>query len=166
MKNRTTSILMALLSFCFCLNTGLMAQSTSVETQLILEMWGIEKKEIFRQNMALSIEQAEAFWPLYQQYASARQDLAKERIAILQDYSQSYQNLNNEMADELMLRLFKNNLAIEKLQHKYYNKIKKAVNPLQAAHFVQIEKYLEAAIRMETQNALPFIGELEQMRVK
>jgi hypothetical protein len=59
--------------------------------------------------------------------------------------------------------LLKNNAAIDKLQLKYYNLIKKEISAIRAAQFMQLELYMQTMIRAELQNSLPMIGELDKL---
>ncbi|WP_274475166.1 hypothetical protein [Mangrovimonas aestuarii] len=140
---------------------GLGFSQTSDELQLIQDVWGAEKKDLIKDYMNLSPSDAEKFWPVYDEYTTARQSLGKERIKILQDYANSYENLTDEQADNLVERLYKNNMDLEKLDYKYYKKMKKVISPLQASKFIQVEKYIETVLKVELQSSIPFIGEMD-----
>lgn len=140
------------------------AQIHDEEAKLIQEAFGVEKKDMLMMYMALPDDEATVFWPIYDAYSGEKNKLGMERYQILKDYAANYENLSEDQADDLTTRLFKNNMAIEKLQMKYYNKMKKAVNPLQASKFIQVEKYIESTMRVRLQNNIPFIGEAGQMK--
>lgn len=140
------------------------AQITDQEAKLVQDAFGVDKKEMLMMHMALPEAQGEKFWPMYDSYAEEKKKLGMDRYQILKDYADSYPDLSAEMADDLTTRLFKNTMAIEKLQLKYYNKMKKAVGPLRASQFIQAEKYIESVMRTQLQNSIPFIGEMGQMR--
>lgn len=135
------------------------------ETEIIQNLWGMEKRAIIEEYMDFSESEVQLFWPVYDEYADKRKKLAADRIAILQDYVSNYDNLTNEKAEELTEKIFKNNSQLDKLQMKYYKAMKKAVSPIRASQFMQLEGYLQTIIRYEIQDALPFIGELEQRKV-
>lgn len=140
------------------------AQIHDEEAKLIQEAFGVEKKDMLMMYMALPDDEASAFWPVYDAYTDEKNELGMERYQILKDYAEYYDDLSDDQADELTMRLFKNNMAIEKLQMKYYQKLKKAVNPLQASKFIQVEKYIESTMRVRLQNNIPLIGEADQMK--
>ena len=50
----------------------------------------------------------------------------------------------------------------ETLLSKYYETAKKSVGALNASKFIQMEVYMQTAVRSELQEALPFIGELQK----
>lgn len=141
------------------------AQDTSMnEMTIIQEEWGMEKKEIIGAYMEMEDSKAAAFWPVYDSYAIERKKLGKERFAIIEDYANAYENINDEQATDLTNRMFKNNIAIEKLQLKYYKKMSKVVSPVEATQFIQLEKYMETVLRSEMTEVIPFIGEIESAR--
>lgn len=140
------------------------AQITNEEAKLIQEAWGLDKKVMLTEYLDLSDTDAAKFWPVYDAYMQERSKLGMERMKILRDYATQYENLSGERVDDLTMRLFKNNMAIEKLQMKYYKRMKKAVNPLEAGKFIQAEKYIDAVIRTDVQMSIPFIGEMANDR--
>jgi hypothetical protein len=153
-----------LLAAFLSLSTLSWAQSSQSEVQLIRNLWGNAKEELVRQYMDLNPEEADKFWPVYEAYTSDRGKLGTERIAIIEDYARNYTTLTDSKIDKLTQRLFKNELQLDKLQQKYYGKMKKALSPMRASQFMQLEKYLQTMIRYELQNNLPFIGELDRKR--
>ena len=59
----------------------------------------------------------------------------------------------------------KSNLGYEKLYDKTYTKAKKAIGAINAAKFIQLEVYLQTAIRSQILDSIPFIGEIEKSKV-
>lgn len=141
------------------------AQDTSMnEMTIIQEQWGMAKKEIIGAYMELDAAKSAAFWTVYDSYAMERKELGKERFAIIEDYANAYENINDAQAIDLTNRTFKNNIATEKLQLKYYRKMSKVISPVEATKFMQLEKYMETVIQLELREAIPLIGEIEGAR--
>lgn len=138
------------------------AQSHQQETELMQGLWGVEKQSLITEYMNLSEQEAQAFWPVYDEYASQRKEIGAERIDIIMEYAAHYPNLSDQKATQLTNAVFKNNMKLEKLQKQYYRKLSKAINPVRAAEFMQMEKYLDATLRREVQRNIPFLGELEK----
>lgn len=135
------------------------------EGSVLQEMWGMEKKEIVREYMQFSPAEAEAFWPVYDAYMVERQKLGNDRLRIIEDYAKNYSTLTNQKAQDLTVAAMDNDLKISKLEKKYYKKFSKALTPLRASQFMQLDNYLYTTIRSEIQEAIPFIGELDQQRM-
>ena len=114
-----------------------------------------EKQAIVTEAMDLSQEEGAAFWPLYKEYELELYKVWDERLAVLNDYAQNYEILTNEKAKEIFIW----NLGVEKkylkLRKKYFNKISKAVSPIVAARFGQIENYLNMLISAQIMAEVP-----------
>ena len=134
------------------------------EIQVVQKEWGQNKKELVSLAMDLSAADSAKFWPLYNNYEKERQKLGRDRILILTDFSDHFESLTNAKADELITRIFKNDVALTNLQQRYYTSFKTKVGALKAAKFMQVESYINTSIRSAIQEELPFIGELDSMK--
>ncbi len=138
------------------------AQVAKDEVQLVQSIWGMEKRAIINDYMKFTEAEAAKFNPIYDMYADESKALGAERIQIISEYANNYNNLTNEKADELVKRTLKNNASMDKLQSKYYDKLKKELGALRAAQFMQLDSYLQTMVRAEIQNNIPLIGELDK----
>jgi len=155
---------LAIVLGCLLFSRPIGAQPPQTEIEVIQETWGMAKKELVSQYMQFNDSEAAAFWPVYEAYMAERQALGNDRIRILADYADNYERLTDQKADDLTYVSLVNDIKLDKLKKKYFKKFKKAVSPLRASQFMQLENYLQTAIRHEVQEAIPFIGELEQTR--
>lgn len=152
-----------ILAFVTFLGVGTsFAQLAKDEVQLVQAIWGVEKRNIVKDFMKFTEAEATVFWPVYDEYQTEAKKLGEERINTISDYTNNVANLTNEKADEIAIKILKNNAAIDKLQSKYYGKMKKVVTPIRAAQFMQLDIYLQTMIRAEMQSNLPMIGELDK----
>jgi methanogenic corrinoid protein MtbC1 len=139
------------------------AQSTSKEDLDIIQgIYGKSKKELATTYMNLSEPQSSAFFKVYDAYEVERKALGAKKVEIIENYANDYYNLTDEKADALTKATLKNNADFEKLLSKYYETAKKSVGALNASKFIQMEVYMQTAVRSELQEALPFIGELQK----
>jgi hypothetical protein len=136
------------------------------EIAVVQKEWGQDKKELVSLAMDLSAKDSTQFWPLYNNYEKERQKLGRERLVILTDYADHFETLTSAKVDELMTKLFKNELALTNLQQRYYISVKNKLGAMKAAKFIQVESYINTSIRSAIQEELPFIGELDQMKAK
>jgi hypothetical protein len=102
--------------------------------------------------------QKDAFWQLYDEYETSRKDLGKQRIALLEQYADSYDRLTNETADAWTKEVISLGKKTDALLVTYYNKIKKVTNPIVALQFYQIEGYILSGIRLKILGEIPFPG--------
>lgn len=143
---------------------GSFANAQNDEIQVVQKEWGQSKKELVSLAMDLSAADSAKFWPLYANYEKERQKLGRDRIVILTEYSDNFESLTSAKADDLVTRIFKNDLALTNLQQRYYISFKTKIGALKAAKFMQIESYINTSIRSVIQEELPFIGELDSMK--
>ncbi len=131
---------------------------TGSDVDLIQSMYGKEKKALVAEFLNLDDASAEAFWPLYETYESARKNLGKKRIELLEYFEKNNETLTEEKADYWMKEMIKLGNQTDKLLNAFYGKIKRATNSIVAARFVQVESYLLTAQRFAIQDALPVVG--------
>ena len=139
----------------------LMAQGDP-ELDYIKDVYSKEKKTIVEEYMDLDVQDGAKFWPIYGDYESKREKLASERIKLIKDYVDNFANLTPELADKTASSALTNNISLSKLNLDYYKKVKKALGPVRAAKFIQLETYLQNAWRTYVQDNIPEINELDK----
>ena len=145
-------------------SVGFSQSGLKEDVDIVQSLYGKSKKDLVGAYMNLAEPQAAAFWAIYDEYEAERKKLGQEKIELISKYAAASDKLTDETADPIASAMLKNSAAYEKLFSKYYGKAKKAIGALGAAKFIQLEVALQTAIRSETQNAIPFIGELEQAK--
>ncbi|HRI19504.1 MAG TPA: hypothetical protein PLA68_01060 [Panacibacter sp.] len=158
MKKLFVIVLLAVSTCSFAQN------SMKDDIDIIQSLYGKNKKDLVNEFMKLPETQAAAFWKIYDAYETERKELGKKKIQLINDYAANYETLTDEKADELAKASLKNNMGYEKLYSKYYGKIKKVTGAVNAAKFIQLETYIQTAIRSEVQDAIPFIGEIDRKK--
>lgn len=131
---------------------------------MIQTAWGQDKRTLVFSYMNLDDAQNKAFTPLYEAYEKQRRVLAKERIDILKVYAARYTTLEDHLANSLATRTLDNDAKYTTLYRNTLKKMTTAVGGQNAAKFLQLESYLQTSIRMQVQDQIPFIGELEKHR--
>lgn len=156
------SFLFALLFGGFGLTTyaQLTQADADAETDAVLTLLGIQKKEAVAHLVSIEPKDSVAFWKMYNEYLSVSKKNAKSRIQLYEKTAQSYNNLSNETADSLAKNFFKQRVEQEKNIETYYNKIKDVTNPVLAFQFYQAEVYLLTALRAQIYQQIPTYGEL------
>lgn len=151
-----------ILILSLAISTSIFAQTTMKEdVDIIQGLYGKSKKELVGSYMKLNEADAAGFWKTYDAYEVDRKELGRKKIQLINDYANNYATLTDEKADEIATASLKNNMEYEMLFMKYYKKTRKELGALNAAKFIQLEIYLQTAVRTEIQNAIPFIGEME-----
>jgi hypothetical protein len=116
-----------------------------------------EKADILGKTMALDSTQAAAFWPIYKQCEAERAALGDERVAIIQDYAEHFDSLNDAKAKGLLER----QLAYEDkklaLTKKYKDEMLKVLPAKTVARFLQVESRLNNLIDLKVASQIPLV---------
>jgi hypothetical protein len=114
-----------------------------------------QKVAIITEVMGFTDKEDEAFWPIYREYDLEMAKLGDERVALIADYAKNYANVTNEVADRLASRALELESRRQELKGQVYQKVKKALSPLTAARFLQVEHQLLLLIDLQIAAALP-----------
>jgi hypothetical protein len=153
---KVSLLLIACFSFLF-----VNAQSNKEEVDLMQSAFGMEKKQMVAEFVKVDAAQKDAFWKLYDEYETARKDLGKKRIDLLNQYAENYNKMTNEFADSWAKQVLDMSKKTDALIVTYYNKIKKVTNPVVALQFWQVEGYILSGIRLSILEEIP-LPELKQ----
>ena len=147
---KLTLLFIAIFAFSF-----VNAQSTKEEVDLMQAAFGMEKKAMMAEFVKVDASQADAFWKLYDEYETARKVYGQQRIKLFDTYLENYNKLTNETADKWTNEVITLQKNTDKLILTYYNKIKKATNPVVALQFYQVEGYILSGIRLVSTRGTP-----------
>jgi hypothetical protein len=115
------------------------------------------RKELIAINLGLTPEQAEKFWPLYDQYQQKLNPIGDRQAAIVQDYITNYQGLSNDKA----IRIVEDYLEVDadrtEVRQKYVDKFAKVLPGRTLARFYQIENKMDAVIRYDLAATIPVV---------
>jgi hypothetical protein len=147
---KVTLLLAALLTFVY-----VNAQSNKEEVDLMQAAFGMEKKAMVSEFIKVDAAQKDAFWKLYDEYETARKDLAKKRIDLLEKYANGFDKLTNESMDKMLTETIDLQKKTDGLLISYVNKVKKSTNSVVAFQFYQVEGYILSGIRLSILEELP-----------
>jgi hypothetical protein len=143
-----------------CVSFAGFSQTNKEDIDLIQSLYGKEKKAIVAEFIQLEGPQKDAFWKLYDEYETKRKELGKKRIALLEQYANSYTTLDDATTSKITKETAALGLQTDKLISTYHGKFEKAAGAKAAAQFFQLESYFLSAIRVAIFESIPFIGEL------
>ncbi|MGB5376688.1 hypothetical protein [Muriicola sp.] len=127
------------------------------EIELFKARFNSEKTELVGQFIDLTANEGVLFWPLYKAYEAERSGNANKRIALLYQYVNFYETLTNAQAKALyndVLKLQQSEIALKK---KYNKKMGKALSPLIALRFFQLEEFIQSEIRTAILENIPLL---------
>jgi hypothetical protein len=114
-----------------------------------------QKAEIVGEVMQLNAADAAKFWPIYSEYDAELTKLNDLRVANIQDYASTYDEMTDEKADELIRKAMSYRKQRSELLATYYKRVKQALGGITAARFVQVEDQLLLIIDLQIDSSLP-----------
>ena len=118
-----------------------------------------EKAQIMGSVLVLSAADAAKFWPIYNEYDAALNKLNDRRVENIKDYANSYDQLTDEKADQLIRNAIAYRNQRSALLEKTYKRVKQSLGAITAARFVQVENQLLEIIDLQIASELPIAGE-------
>jgi len=111
--------------------------------------------------MALSPSEADQFWPLYRQYEKDLGVLADRRIGLIREFGQLRMDgaLDSAAWDSLAKKWLANAQARVDLWKRYQKRIAKAVSPMRAAQFLQVEHQMALFVDLSIASEMPVLGQ-------
>lgn len=116
-----------------------------------------KKVALIEKALNLSPSEHDAFWKEYYPYEAELKKIYDERYSIIRDYAANYENMNNDIADNLALRSLKVRDDRNDLFRKYYNRIKKSTSAIIAGQFLQIENELNLLSDLKISTETPIL---------
>jgi len=132
------------------------AQSNKEEIDIMQAAFGMDKKAMVAEFVQVDAAQKDAFWKVYDEYETARKELGKKRIELLNQYAATSGQMNDVTADAFTKDLLSLTKKTDNLLVCYYKKVKKVTNPVVALQFYQVESYIITGIRNKILGDAPF----------
>ena len=114
-----------------------------------------EKKALVEDAMELDEREAAAFWPIYDDYAARLGELGDRRIELIQRYALTHRRLSDQAARDLAGEWLDVRRRRLKLQEQTWKRLSKALSPVLAARFLQVEHRIELRTDLEIASKLP-----------
>lgn len=146
------------------LSSFVMAQSNKEDVDIIQSAFGKDKKDLVKDYMELSKKDSAAFWKLYDEYEDKRKVIGRERINLLEQYANGYQNIDNAKAEKLATAILSNDAKYNTLYQTYFKKFSEVFGARNAAKFLQLEMYVQTYVRANVMREIPLIGDLDKQK--
>jgi hypothetical protein len=114
-----------------------------------------QKKQLIAANVQLTDAEAQAFWPVYDQYTA---DLAKtnnDKYALIKEYAQSYGTMTDAQADDWTKRVLQLDANVAALRLKYLPAFRKVLSPKKTALYEQVERKTQMLIDVQLALQIP-----------
>jgi Spy/CpxP family protein refolding chaperone len=147
-----------LLSLLF--GVGVMAQeATSSNMDILREKLEADKKLVVAENMVLTESQAQAFWPIYDEYQAELQTINQRLARLILDYAEVYNTgaVTDAQAKPLLDEFIAVQEAEVALQKKYAARLSGVISTKEAARYLQIENKIRSVIKFDLAANVPLV---------
>lgn len=116
-----------------------------------------QKTAILTVAMELDAAQSEKFWPIVREYDVKCATLDDRRTALVKQYAENYTTMTPAMAKDIAESWVKIETDLMKLKKDYVGKVSKALSPIEATRFLQVENFMDHLIGVQVLSELPLI---------
>lgn len=133
------------------------AQSDADIWELVKTDLKVEYKTIIIENMVFSNAEAEAFWPIFNNYMIKKNANLDKDMALLKDYAEHYDDLTDDKIEELVKSSQSQRSSRLKNRNAYYKSLKKALGVRKAAKLFQIDRQINTIFDFQLATQIPII---------
>jgi hypothetical protein len=116
-----------------------------------------ESRQIVKDLMQLDAAQEAKFQPIYDEFDRAFRKLVDERATSVKLYSDSSRSMNDQMATRLAKTLLDMESSRVQLKRQTVDRITKALGPVAALRFLEIQSQLEELLDLQANASLPVV---------
>jgi hypothetical protein len=144
------------LIFVFILSAMLFAQEQSY-IEILKSDINTQRRALITAAMEFNAEEEEKFWPIYKEYESEYDKLMDKEIQLIKEYAESYENMGDELAKQLVKQSFDNEKAQLALSEKYYQKFVKELEVKRAVKLLQVLNRIDLMINLQKVANIPVL---------
>ncbi len=115
------------------------------------------KKQIVAANLDLTDQEAEKFWPIYNQYTAEQSKINDTKVALIKDYVQNYTSMTDEKAESYVKGRAAVEESVNQLRLKYFPIFRRVLSGKMTATFFQIEWRVSTMIDLQVASQMPLI---------
>lgn len=139
----------------------LWAQQSADYIELMRSVIKTEKKVAISDVMQLSEEEANLFWPLYNEYNEKRYVIKTSLVRLIEDFAANYSKMTDELATDYWKRSLKIDTDLLSLEKTYYKKFLKVLDAQKTFRYFQAENKIEALINAQLALEIPLLETIE-----
>ena len=105
-----------------------LAADATATIEVARSMAETERKVVVADNMFLTAEEAEKFWPVYNEYREEARKVGDKRVKVIRDLATEFETLDDARAEELLREVLDFQADRVKLRKSYVKKFNKAIS--------------------------------------
>jgi hypothetical protein len=116
---------------------------------------GAMKKELIAANLRFTDSEPTEVWQVYERYSAELSKVNDTRTIILKEYSQEYDTLTDDQANDLIRRWLETDIEQAKLRQQFVGIFQKVLPGKKAATFLQLERRISMMMDVQLTSELP-----------
>ena len=120
------------------------------------------KMQVIGQNMSLSDEQAEKFWPVYNHYVKDLTEVNNQKYALLKQYAEMWATMSDQDALIYVRHWLEADGQAQALRLKYVPVVSQVLPGRKAATFFQLDRRLNMIVDLQLFSQIPLAHVKEQ----
>jgi hypothetical protein len=113
------------------------------------------KMQVIGQNMSLSEEEGQKFWPIYNHYVKDLQDVNNQKYALLKQYAEMWATMSDQDAMIYVRHWLEVDTQVQELRLKYVPTVSQVLPGRKAATFFQLDRRLNMIIDLQLFGQIP-----------
>ena len=113
------------------------------------------KMQVIGQNMSLSEEEGEKFWPIYNHYVKDLQEVNNQKYALLKQYAEMWATMSDQDAMIYVRHWLEVDTQVQQLRLKYVPTVSQVLPGRKAATFFQLDRRLNMIIDLQLFGQIP-----------
>jgi hypothetical protein len=116
-----------------------------------LEKLNAYKIGFFTRRLNLTSQEAERFWPVYNEYQKQKNSIQQEKVILIKNFNQNESTLSDNQLTEIGDKLIGYIVQESSLAVTFHNKLKEVLPPAKVIRFYQAENQYKAQLLKELQ---------------
>ena len=134
---------------------------TEEDIALLRQDLRAKKMQVIGQNMSLSDQEAEKFWPIYNHYVKELTEVNNQKYALLKQYAEMWATMTDEDALIYVRHWLEADEQAQALRLKYVPVVSQVLPGKKAATFFQLDRRLNMIIDLQLFSQIPLAHEKE-----
>src|SRR5271154_158139 len=121
------------------------------------------KMQVIGQNMSLSEEEGQKFWPIYNHYVKDLQEVNNQKYALLKQYAEMWATMSDQDAMIYVRHWLEVDTQVQELRLKYVPTVAQVLPGRKAATFFQLDRRLNMIVDLQLFSQIPLAHVKEQV---
>jgi hypothetical protein len=160
MKKMSCLLSFAIVCFMFlaiAVTPALSQEDPADNMQLLREHLRTGKKLIIADAMKLTESEAEAFWPVYNDYQKGLIDLGDRTLKQIENYAKNYETMSEETAQKMVDDYIDMECDRVTLMQVFLPKFRSVLSEKKVARYFQVENKIKALVKYELAANIPLV---------